>query len=100
VTVADVSTKITVPSGCTGLDMADGTRYDAPKQGTSIEVPAGHARAIKRSWYGQAGVITGTSYVVGTRTGRWCEPCRRTWNAWSTSCPRCGNPTTAEENHP
>jgi hypothetical protein len=92
------TTKVTVPSGCTGLDMADGTRYNAPKQGTSIEVDDRHAAAVKRSWYGGTGVIStnGLAVALGTKKGRRCGPCGRIWNAWSDSCPKCGRPTEPE----
>lgn len=93
------TSKVTLPSGCAGLDMADGTRYDAPKQGTSIEVDDRHASAIKRGWYGDSGVIStnGLAVALGTKRGRRCPSCSWLGNAWSESCGRCGTPTIPEE---
>jgi len=86
--------RVTLPSGCRGLDMADKTKYTADRQGSSIEVEPEHARAIKRGYYGDADIISGTRYSFGTKTGRRCGSCKPTWNAWSETCPRCGRPTS------
>jgi hypothetical protein len=85
--------RVTLPSGCTGLDMADGTKYTADRQGSSIDIDGGHARAVRRGYYGDADIMTGTRYSFGTKTGRRCEPCSRTWNTWSLTCPRCHRAT-------
>lgn len=84
---------VTVPAGCTGLDMQDGARYDPPRQGSRVEIDDRHYRAIKRGWYGQTGTITAAAYCFGTKAGRYCAGCNRTWNAWNVTCPRCGAPT-------
>jgi hypothetical protein len=92
-------TRVQLPAGCTGLDMANGVRYDAERAGGSVEVSAGDARYINTSWYGpgQAGIMRGApSFVIGTRAGRWCTPCKRLWQAWSENCPRCGAATIVE----
>lgn len=90
-------TTVQLPDGCTGLDFADGTKYDAPRQGGTVDLDSGHARYVGTSWYGQNGVMTGaTNFSFGTRTGRRCTECRRTWNAWSHTCPKCGQDTTPQ----
>jgi hypothetical protein len=78
-----------------GLDMADGTKYTA-KPGDYVNVSEGHARAIRKSWYGRSGVMNGQRLSFGTRRGRWCAACRRLWNAWNIECPKCGAATTEE----
>lgn len=86
---------VTLPPGCTGLDMQDGTRYTATKasHGT-IQVADAHAAAINRGYYGSAGIMhAGQRLSFGTRRGQLCVPCNRLWNAWNTSCPRCGAAT-------
>jgi hypothetical protein len=77
--------------------MADGTKYTADRQGSSIEVSGEHARAIKRGWYGDADVICGTGFSFGTKGGRRC-PCspNTSWNVWTKICPRCGGATQPE----
>lgn len=85
--------KVTLPKGCTGLDMADGTKYNADGRGR-VEMDSKHSKYLKTSWYGQTGVMSDSqSLSFGTKRSRLCGPCKRAWNAWSTQCPRCGEPT-------
>ncbi|MGW7001426.1 hypothetical protein ACWGCW_01015 [Streptomyces sp. NPDC054933] len=88
--------RITLPDGCRGLDMADGTKYTA-KPGDKVEVSEGHAAYIKKSFYGQSGIMRGEQFTFGTKRGQYCRPCKRTWNAWNTECPRCGAPTEEQQ---
>jgi hypothetical protein len=84
-------TRVQLPDGCYGLDMANGKNYKADKPGGSVEVSSRDAHFIDTSFYGQAGIMRGSSqFAFGTRKGRRCAPCKRTWNAWSDFCPRCG----------
>jgi hypothetical protein len=86
--------KVTLPDGCKGLDMADGTKYNADGRGR-VDMSPEHAKYLKTSWYGQSGVMTDSqSLSFGTKRSMLCTPCKRAWNAWSTTCPRCGEPTT------
>ncbi len=88
--------KVTLPDGCTGLDMADGTRYDADSRGR-VDVDSDHARHVGKSWYGSAGVMAGGErFSFGTKKTRLCRPCKRAWNAWNEACPRCGAQTSEE----
>lgn len=95
--------RVTLPrsgrkTGCYGLQMPDGTKYDA-KPGGTVTVEDHHAAQIRSSGNGQLGIISGqSSFATGTsRKGRWCEACRRLWHAWSVTCPRCGGDTSPEE---
>jgi hypothetical protein len=89
-------TKINLPPGCYGVEGANGQKYSA-KPGGSIDVPQSVADRIKKSHAGVNGVLRGGELLaLGTRRGRYCAPCRRWWQAWSTECPRCGEPTEAE----
>lgn len=91
-----MTTRVELPPGCYGLQMADGTQYDA-KPGGAVTVEDRHASAIKTSTNGKAGVLSATkAYSLGTKTGRRCEPCGFLGQAWSTSCPRCGGATHLE----
>jgi ribosomal protein S27AE len=80
--------------------MQDGTRYRSGRDGR-VQVRDEHADAIRRGWYGQAGVmVAAEATAMGTKTVRVCPACApggRRWNAWSTQCPRCGQPTIIEE---
>jgi hypothetical protein len=88
-------TKVNLPPGCGGFTCADGTRYDA-KPGSSVTVDDRHAKSLKVSQYSEADFISADGALsFGTKRGQRCEPCNRTWNAWNTECPRCGNPTTS-----
>jgi len=89
--------KVTLPSGCSGLDMADGTKYNADGTGR-VEMSSEHAKYLKTSWYGQSGVMADSqSLSFGTKKTKLCTPCKRAWNAWSVTCPRCGEPTIEGE---
>lgn len=87
-------TKVQLPEGCYGLDMANGKKYKADKPGGQVEVSAKDAHYIDTSFYGQTGIMSGReSFTFGTRKGQVCAPCRRLWNVWSKQCPRCGEDT-------
>lgn len=89
--------RVELPPGCTGLDMADGTRYSG-KPGTSVEVDDRHARAVNASQHRSAGVLSATRYArIGTRTGRRCPACHFAAQAWTQTCPRCGTDTIEEQ---
>jgi len=91
-------TTVSVPPGCTGLDMADGTRYNADRNGR-VQVGDTHAAHIRRGWYGQSGLMTATDpTTLATKSTRWCDctPGGRAWQAWTFTCPRCGATTTKE----
>ncbi len=91
--------QMTVPEGCTGLSMADGTRYNADRTGR-VRVADRHVRDV-RAHYGPLGLIDASDpKVLGTRGTRWCTTCQpsRAWNAWTLTCPRCGATTHEQEN--
>lgn len=86
--------RVNLPPGCSGLDCKDGTKYTASRPGGSVDVEDRHARAINGGQYGQQGFISAKgAQSFGTRRGMYCEPCKRLWNAWSATCPRCGAST-------
>ena len=90
-------TRVRLPDGCYGLNMANGRKYKAEKPGGTVEVSGKDAHYINTSYYGQSGIMTGNpQFGIGTRKGRWCEPCKRLWNVWSAECPRCGAATTPQ----
>lgn len=91
---------VTLPPGCTGLDMADGTRYTPPRGREHVQIDDAHAHDLRNSQHAANGVVVaGAQFAFGTRTGRTCGPCNRVWNSWSTTCPRCGDITQPEQEH-
>jgi hypothetical protein len=79
--------------------MAGGRKYTADPGG-KVDVDAKDAHYISTSFYGpgQAGIMRGgPQFSIGTRLGRWCAACKRIWQAWSITCPRCGEDTTPQE---
>jgi hypothetical protein len=87
-------TRVQLPDGCYGLEMASGRKYDAPRSGGTVEVDPADARYIGTSFYGQSGIMRGgEQFCIGTRKGRRCPECTRIWQAWSALCPRCNKPT-------
>jgi hypothetical protein len=90
-------TSVQLPDGCYGLDMANGKQYTAGPGGR-VDVDAADAKFIGTSFYGQSGIMRGgPQFSIGTKTGRWCAACKRAWQNWSASCPRCGADTTLME---
>ncbi len=57
---------MTVPEGCVGLEFPDGSKPDAARTGGHVEVDSRQEHAIRKGWYGQHGVISGTLYSFGT----------------------------------
>jgi hypothetical protein len=90
--------RVNLPDGCEGLQLQDGTRYDAPRAGGAVTVSDDHARWIN----GGDGALVQASgrQFLGTKRGRWCEACRRLWQVWSVVCPRCGEATVPEQERP
>lgn len=86
-----------VPRGCTGLQMQDGTRYQARRDGRVVVDREDHARHIERVSGNGGGQIHKSAVTgpVGT-PAKHCTPCRFTAYAWSTACPRCGGELTTE----
>jgi lipopolysaccharide biosynthesis regulator YciM len=77
--------------------MGDGTKYDG-KPGTHVDVEDHHAAAIDRSQHRGIGLLSSTrSYRLATRAGRRCPACCFSAQAWTMTCPRCGD-FTEEDN--
>lgn len=91
--------RVSLPEGCFGLEMQDGKKYNADRNGR-VEVSAAHAAAIRRSWSGQTGVVVATDpQLMAAKAWRTCLECRpsRRWFKWTSHCPRCGAETTLTE---
>lgn len=93
--------QVQLPPGCSGLQLTDGTNYTG-KPGGHVTVADEHAPFIRRQTGGDAGLTGHGSFrsFPATKAGRWCGPCRRLWNAWSTVCPKCGEATIPEADMP
>lgn len=86
-----MSVKVQLPPGCKGFDCKDGTKYTAGRAGGTVEVSDRHAKAINDGQYGQQDFISAKGALsFGTKKGKLCESCGRVWNAWNSTCPRCG----------
>jgi len=96
-----VSRTVTLPPGCAGFTMQDGTQYRG-REGGSVTVTDEHAPHIQRQVGGDAGLVGSAAFrqFAGTRDGRWCEPCRFLAQRWSVVCPRCGRDTIPEAEMP
>jgi hypothetical protein len=85
--------RVTLPDGCYGLDLQDGTKYSG-KPGTSIEVQEKHKRAIDKSFYGQGrSIISGEGHTIRTKRTKQCPECKRLWQVWTVECHKCNIPT-------
>lgn len=79
---------VKLPEGARRIDARG--RYTG-SAGDVVRVSPGNAAAIER--FRSAGPAHGAQVALGTKAGRWCEPCVRLWNAWSAACPNCGAET-------
>lgn len=83
-------------TGAFGLEFPDGYKTPRVRPGGSVEVDDYHARQIRGSSNARLGLISsGQALSIGTRKGRWCDACRRIWQAWSARCPKCDGETVA-----
>ena len=87
-------TTLSVPNygtkGCQGLDMPDGSRYEARNGKVDIDNPA-HVRQALRSGNGDLGAIAVpvTGFGAVARGERRCG-CGFTAFRWQHRCPKCG----------
>jgi len=96
-----MSRTVTLPPGCAGFTMQDGTQYRG-REGGSVTVADSHAPFIQRQVGGDAGLVGSAAFreFAGTRDGRWCQDCRFLAQRWSVVCPRCGRDTIPEAEMP
>ena len=86
--------KVKLPPGCVGFDTADGRKLTANRPGGTLDVSDKDAGHINASQFAEQGFITATdAQSFGTKRGMRCVPCNRLWNAWNTTCHRCGSDT-------
>jgi lipopolysaccharide biosynthesis regulator YciM len=92
-----MTTKVNLPPGCYGTEMADGTKYTAKKPGGTIDMADRHARAMDKSQHAGIGLLSSThSFRLATKNGRHCPACGFSAQCWSKSCPRCDQPTVPD----
>lgn len=89
-----MSVRVNLPPGCSGFRAQDGTLYSARK-GTSVVVEDAHEGFLRNGMHVRAGVISVAGATsLGTKRGRLCAACKRIWQCWSVTCPKCGAETT------
>jgi len=92
---------ITAPPGCRQLAFADGGKPVQVDRRGRAYVSDERAKMINSMrGNGEGGLINGLAgeFLKTAKTGRWCTGCTppRLWNAWNTTCPRCGAETVPE----
>lgn len=86
--------RFTVLPGAEGMDMADGTHYDADRSG-HVEVDDRHAAAIAASTAGTRGWAGQTPYTFAGGS-KHCARCNFTAFLWQHECPRGHGPLTED----
>lgn len=81
--------ELRVPPGCTGLQMDDGSRYDASRSGRLTVDRPEHIRQIIKASEASGGPIANAVYgaPVGTAT-RHCPECTFIGYGWQSQCPK------------
>jgi hypothetical protein len=86
--------ELRVPPGCTGLQMEDGTRYDANRAGRleSVDRPD-HVRQILKASEASGNPIANAVYgaPVGSPSRR-CPECTFVGYGWQRECPKGHGP--------
>jgi len=85
-------TSFSVPPGCTGVELPNGQKIDANRQGkVSIDDPRAERFAAK-SGLAKSGVIGRTVLGFGHVKGNSaeCAECLFRGFGWQTNCPKCG----------
>lgn len=88
-TTMPTSLNITVPDKCTGLELADGTKYDAHNNKVQIDNPR-HAKAWVKD--GNSALL-GRQQIIGlshlTNKTNECPTCGFAAWHWTKTCPKC-----------
>jgi hypothetical protein len=84
-------TTFSVPPGCTGVELPNGTKVDANKYGKVI-LDGQAERAAVKSGLAKTGVISRTTMGFGHVKGNSavCVSCGFTGWGWQTTCPKDG----------
>jgi len=101
--------RVQLPKGCAGF--ADGNYKLMGERGAGSFVniddtdPAGQRalKKLKAQDYASAGLVDAGPekfFSVRKDDGRWCAACRRVWQRWSVTCPKCGRDTVPESEMP
>ena len=92
-------TTLSVPPGCTGVELPNGTKIDANRSGkVTIDDPRLEKAALK-SGAAATGVLSRTVMGFGhvkSNTAT-CTNCIFTGWSWQTTCPKCGNDMKIQE---
>ena len=84
-------TTISVPPGCTGIELPNGTKVDANRQGQVKTDDPRVERQLKKSTLAKMGVVSTVthSFNVDRDGDTICEECHFRGFAWHTVCPKC-----------
>ena len=92
-------TTLSVPPGCTGVELPNGQKIDANRQGkVTIDDPRAEKAALK-SVHAQNGVVARTTFGFGhvkSDTAK-CTACIFTGWGRQKVCPKCGADMKIEE---
>ncbi len=84
-------TRYRVAPNCRGLDMADGTHYNARDGYVTIDRPE-HQRALAKSQINREYDQVSSAVIISGRIGGYCDACSHSLWPWQATCPRCGHP--------
>lgn len=97
--------RVHLPPGCLGF--ADGDRkylgVNGPGSYVNLEDGSAQLAKLRGQGYASAGLVDAGPekfFTIRRDDGRWCRPCRRVWNRWNGTCPRCGLETLPEAEMP
>ena len=85
-------TTLSVPPGCTGIELPNGKKIDANKQGkVEVNDPTVEKFALN-STAGKMGALGRTAYSFNVRSSKskHCSSCAFTGWKWQAVCPHCG----------
>jgi hypothetical protein len=81
--------ELRVPPGCTGLQMEDGSRYDASRSGRLTVDRPEHVKAIMKASEASGGPIARAIHGAPSGTSsRYCPECTFIGYGWQRDCPK------------
>ena len=88
-----------VPPGCTGVELPNGQKIDANKQGKVSIDDARTEKLATKSTVAQTGIMSRTVLGFGhvKHNTADCTSCFFTGWSWQTTCPKCGSDMKIQE---
>jgi DnaJ-class molecular chaperone len=92
-------TTFSVPPGCTGVELPNGKKVDANKQGKITLDDRASERFALKSTAANMGALSKTSFSFNSQphNSNVCAQCKFTGFSWQSHCPKCNGQMTKKK---